>query len=159
MWLRLATRGDVCFVPGPPQALYRLHGHNHSMTEFGAALADLEQHWTAFASFTEVVDDRKAAERWERMARQTMSRRAAWAALRTLASSTSASRVEDSAELLRFSSELSGREPSALAQWSWRVQARMGSGFAKFWPPFGVRFAYRGLRRQYTNWRKERTGV
>jgi hypothetical protein len=122
-------------------------------------LGDLRQHWEAFDSFTDVVEDRAAAARWDRMSRDTMAERARWAALRALASAPSATRRAESEQLLELAREISDEEPSFVERWNWRVMALLGHGAAKFWPPFSARFAARGLRRQYTNWRKERTGV
>jgi Glycosyl transferase family 2 len=51
LWLRLATRADVAWLPGASQAYYRIHQQNMHQVRFGAAVARLEQRQAAFDAF------------------------------------------------------------------------------------------------------------
>ena len=159
MWLRIAARSDVAYLPGRPQAFYRLHGDNYSNTDFGTPLPDVEQHWAAFKYFLESVDDAPDADRWARTVRQTMARRARWAASRVFAGASSPSQVKESEDLLALARSISGHDLSRLDSWNWAVQRKIGSSRMWWYPPFTLRFAVRGFKRYAANRRQQRTGV
>jgi hypothetical protein len=51
LWLRLASRADVAWLPRTSQAYYRIHQQNMHQVRFGAAVDRLEQRRKAFDSF------------------------------------------------------------------------------------------------------------
>lgn len=159
MWLRIAAIADVAFLPGPPQALYRLHGDNFSNGAFGTPLPDLEQHWAAFTEFFDQVEDKALAKRWRELGGQTMSKRARWAAVRAYAAPPPSPKAEEVDALLELASRVSGKELSPVEGLNWKVQRRIGRKWARYYPPFVLRLTARGCKRYVADRRHLRTGV
>ena len=159
LWLRLAAKADVAFLPGALQAMYRVHGENHSLSEFGGPLAELEQHWTAFDHFLTDLDGDPRVARWRQIVTRTIGRRARWSASRVFAQGDPATRRAESAALLDLSERCSGASLSSLEALSWGIQRRIGPKGMWAYPPFVGRLAFRAAKRRVTDLRRRRTGL
>lgn len=136
MWLRLAALSDVAYLPGPVQALFRQHDTNAGLAFPHASVAELEQRWTAFDRFFEVIggDTRRAA--WERAARARMAAVARYSATRAFLGDDGPAQAE---ALLAFGERLDPDGSSALEQRSWDLRRRLGATVSRWFPGFAVR--------------------
>ena len=159
MWLRLALVSDVGYLPGPPQALFRLHGTNFSNGKFGTPLPDLEQHWMAFTSFFDGLDDSPEARHWREVTSATIAKRARWAAARAYAAPPDSAKGDQVDDLLAMARRVSGEDLSTLDAFNWNVQRRIGRKWARYYPPFVARLTARGARRYVSDRRHVRTGI
>ena len=81
LWLRLAAHGDVAFLKGVDQAVYRIHGSQ--MTVERVPLVDLQQRKEAFdAVFASHGDRIPDAARLQRVAARKLAKEALWRACR-----------------------------------------------------------------------------
>ncbi|HVN28078.1 MAG TPA: glycosyltransferase, partial [Candidatus Binataceae bacterium] len=77
MWLRLSLFGDVGYIGGTHQALYRVHSASMHRSRFGTVLADLSQVASAFEALFHDYRDRIAdAVQLEESNRRMLARRA-----------------------------------------------------------------------------------
>jgi len=134
MWLRIAAVSDVAFLPGPPLALFRQHGSNHSSTYVDSPLLGIEQKWVAYSRFFETVSDRPEGARWERDARRTLAKEARYAAGRVFVKGGDTGAAE-SQGLLDFAARLDPRR-SAADDWAWQLRRRLGPKKARTFPLF-----------------------
>ncbi len=77
MWLRIATVSDVAYLPGVVQALFRQHETNAGKAFPHASLPELEQRWTAFDRFFDVIEGDPRRAGWERAGARPDGRRGA----------------------------------------------------------------------------------
>ena len=159
MWLRLASKGDVAFLPGPPVALYRRHDDNHSNAFNFSARRDLEARWASFSAFLETVADRPEHSRWERTARGTLAAEARYSATRAYSRPDADASADGVEELLGFADALQPGGVSPLEEVGWKVRRALGPRRAEMFPGFWPRRLIRRLHGSAAERRRLRTGL
>ena len=158
MWLRLASKGDVAFLPGPPIALYRRHEDNHSNAFNFSALRDVEARWSSFSTFFETVATRPEHGRWERRTRGTLAADARYLATRAFSQSDGDSPDGHVEELLELADRLQPGGGSPVEKLGWKVRRALGPRRAGMFPGFWPRRLIRRLHWYAAERRRLRTG-
>ena len=159
MWLRLASKGDVAFLPGPPIALYRRHDDNHSNAFNFSARRDLEARWIAFSAFFETVATRPEHGRWERTTRGTLAADARYLATRAYSQSDGDAPDRHVEELLELADCLQPGGASHIEELGWKLRRALGPRRAGRFPGFWPRRLIRRLHRYAAERRRLRTGL
>ncbi len=165
MWLRVAAVGDVAYVRGATQALYRIHSDSmlrSMLRDPGGAVHDLRERRAAFERFFAASGSVvPGAERMLATARRTLARQALWKASRGYdrgrLTGPDAVPVDD---LVAFALETS---PTARRLREWhglQLRRRLGAGRTLLlFPPFLATGAAHRLRAGYNHWRLHRRGL
>lgn len=156
MWLRIAAISDVAFLPGPPLALFRQHGGNHSSAYVDSPLLGIEQKWVAFSLFFETIPDRPERAGWERDARRTLAKEARYAAGRVFVKSGDTG-TDEAQGLLDFAARLDPRS-SVTDSWAWQLRRSLGPEKARTFPLFLPRLIVGRLEWMASEKRRVRTG-
>ena len=159
MWLRLASKGDVGFLPGPPVALYRRHRENYSNAFISSARRDLEARWISFSTFLETVATRPEHGRWERTTRGTLAAEARYLATRVYSQPGGDATDGPVEELLQLADFLQPGGPSSTEELGWKVRRALGPRRADMFPGFWPRRLIRRLHRNTAERRRLRTGL
>jgi hypothetical protein len=159
MWLRLASKGDVAFLPGPPIALYRRHAQNHSNAFNASAHRDLEAHWIAFSAFFETVAARPERNRWERTTRGTLASEARYFATRAYSRADRDSADASVEQLLEFAERLQPGGASTTEALGWKLRRALGPRRAAMFPGFWPRRLIHRLKAYAAERRRLRTGL
>jgi glycosyl transferase family 2 len=156
LWLRIGAVSDIAYVPGPIQALFRQHETNAGKAFPHASLPELEQRWTAFDRFFDVIDGDARRGAWEHAARRRMAGVARYSASRAFIGTDGARAAE---ELLAFADRLDPGGSTTLEQRSWDVRRRLGATGSRLFPPFMVRPLVSRARRVMGERRRARSGL
>jgi glycosyltransferase involved in cell wall biosynthesis len=159
MWLRIAAVSDVAFIPGPSQALYRVHDSMHSGNFAYFSPSDFRQRWMAFAAFLETVPDGSEHFRWETLARRRLSADARYAATRVFVAAEIADNEQLAEELRVLAAELDpfGRHP--LERLGWILRRGLGRDRARRFPGFLPRAALHRIDRCRSERRLRQVGL
>jgi glycosyltransferase involved in cell wall biosynthesis len=139
MWLRLASRGDVAFLPGPPVALYRRHESNHGNAFTSSALRGLEARWDAFSAFFETVATDPSRDRWEQTIRGALAAEARYLATRAFSQCDGDEPCHEVEELLDFADRLQPGGASSAEALGWKLRRALGHRRADMFPGFWPR--------------------
>lgn len=141
MWLRIAAVSDVAFLPGPAQALYRVHGSMHSGNFPWFSLSDFEQRWMAFEAFFETVVDSTQRWRWESLARRSLAAGARYAATRAFVSTDLTAPEDDASLLLAFAERIDPDATGIGERAGWALRRLLGPTNSRWFPGFLPRAA------------------
>ncbi|MDQ0636127.1 glycosyltransferase involved in cell wall biosynthesis [Arthrobacter pascens] len=85
-WLRLASRWDIGYIHGPPQAFYRVHESNMHLLSYSSMATDLSHRLKAFLAFCSTYELRDDTDGRAilRLARRALAREALLLAQREL---------------------------------------------------------------------------
>lgn len=159
MWLRIAAVSDVAFVPGPAQALYRVHDAMHSGNFPFYSASDLEQRWSAFEAFLETVDDSSQRFEWESTVRRRLGSEARYAATRMYVAAD-VDEPQDQADHLRHFADTVDPTASVHAEGlGWSLRRRLGPERSRWFPGFLPRAAFHRAARLRGERRRERIGL
>jgi glycosyltransferase involved in cell wall biosynthesis len=159
LWLRLATVTDAAYLPGPSQALYRVHGRMHSGNFPYFSSVDLEQRWAAFSTFLETVTDSDLRFRWETMVRNRLGAEARYAATRMFVATDQPSRVEDVERLREFAARVDPGGGSPAEALGWRLRDVLGHQRSRWWPGFLPRALAHRYAHERSMRRRDRIGL
>ena len=141
MWLRIAAVSDVAFLPGPAQALYRVHGSMYSRNFPWFSPSDFEQRWMAFEAFFETVVDSTQRRRWESLARRSLGAGARYAATRAFVSTDLSAPEDDANLLLAFAARIDPDAHGFGERAGWAVRRLLGPSLSRWFPGFLPRAA------------------
>lgn len=159
MWLRLASKGDVAFLPGPPVAMYRRHAENHSNAFISSARSDLDARWVAFSAFFETVAARSERDLWERTTRRALAADARYLATRAYSQSAADPSGGNAKDLLDLADRLRPGGASPAEELGWKIRRALGRRYAGMFPGFWPRRLFRRLHRHVAERRRLRTGL
>ena len=161
MWLRLAERADVAYLPGHPQALYRRHTNNFgaAFLTTDSAFADLEARWFAFANFFDRIGTHPMRSTWETLARNALSSEARYVATRAFVKLEPANRELVISKLLRFAAELDPSGGSAFEVIGWKLRRALGPKLSRRFPLLLPRPTARHFGRALAERSRIRTGL
>jgi glycosyltransferase involved in cell wall biosynthesis len=159
LWLRIAAVSDVAFIPGPSQALYRVHDSMHSGNFPFFSPSDFRQRWMAFAAFLETVEDPSKRFRWEALARRALANDASYAATRLFVAPGVEDRERLAEELREFADELDPLRRHPLDDAAWALRRRLGPERSRRFPGFLPRAAWHRLTRLQSERREQRAGL
>ena len=159
LWLRLATVTDAAYLPGPAQALYRVHGRMHSGNFPYFSPMDLEQRWAGFSTFLETVTDDSLRFRWETLIRTWLGAEARYAATRMFVAEDQPSRVADVERLQRFAARVDPAGGSLGEDLGWRLRNALGPVRSRWFPGFLPRALAHRYAHERSERRRDRIGV
>ena len=156
MWLRVAIRSDVAYVPGPPLAMFRFHAGNDSS---GYTLHDdIEQRWVAFSLFFDTIPDHPERLAWESAVRRALAREARFEATRSFLRTRNGGDPGEADQLLALAGELHPSR-SLTRTYSWKMRHALGPQRSSSFPLFLPRRALGRLQDVAAQKRRLRTGL
>lgn len=159
MWMRIGAVSDIAFLPGPSQALYRVHNLMHSGRFPFYSSQDLEQRWIAYQAFLETVTDADARWHWETLARRRLADEARYAATRVFVAPEAVDRRDDVDLLLAFADRIDGAPLGLGERLGWSVRRALGSERSRWFPGFLPRSVVHRARQEQDDRRRERVGL
>lgn len=160
MWLRLATHGDVGYLPGHVQALFRRHAGNFgaAFLDESARVRDMEARWMAFARFFESSTSDSHVSEWDPAVRRALAKEARYEATRVYVRSPD-QREERILALIELAERLDPDGASRGEVTGWRLRRMLGPRVARYFPPLMVRGAAMRVRRHRSESLRRRRGV
>jgi glycosyltransferase involved in cell wall biosynthesis len=158
MWLRVASRCDIAYVRGAPQAFYRVHDKSMQNSVFRGFTTDLWQRRAVFESFFDDCGNRVAdAARLHAKARRALARQALWHAVRAYDRDDLEKIPVD--RLVEFALETLPDATSTAEYHALRRRQRLGAGFCHRTQLFAAPAVWRRLRTMVRFQRWRRRGV
>lgn len=155
LWLRIAGRSDVGFLPDTVQALFRQHRLNVGKGFPHNSLAELDQRWTAFERFFDATGEDRQRRQWEDRARRTVAAEARYSASRVFTGGG----PDDVEELLAFADRIDPAGGGVVERSAWALRRRLGPAASKWFPGFHVRPVVHRTRNVLAERRRRRVGI
>jgi glycosyltransferase involved in cell wall biosynthesis len=155
LWLRIAGRAQIAYLPGPVQAMFRQHESNAGKAFPHNSVAELEQRWMAFERFLACCADDPRRVGWEELARHRLAHEARYSASREFV--TGGDGEVDA--LLAFGDRLDPTGPKFAERAGWRLRRFLGPSASRWFPGMHVRPVFHRLQRMNADRRRARVGI